>query len=132
MRTVLLIAFLALLGSTVRAADGGCCAGGSDSTEARVVNASLVYFTTAPGNHGAFLQWRVSGAENLQYFVVERALDKKNFKPLAIVNARAEQPVYVYKDEQVLGLKRSVAYRVRLVAPSGQLASTVKQLRPLE
>src|SRR5690349_8782802 len=101
MRIFFTIAILFLLGSTAGAANGGGCPGGSDSANARTVNASLVYFTTSPGNHGAFLQWRVSGAENLQYFVVERSFDRKNFKPLAIVNAKAEQPVYVYKDEQV-------------------------------
>ncbi|RYY96160.1 MAG: hypothetical protein EOO11_14195 [Chitinophagaceae bacterium] len=102
-----LLTFLILLFAGVHTSAGAKGnSGGSDSLAARTPAVSLVYFTTSPGFTGAFLQWRVSHTEGLQYFVVERSYDSKTFKPLAVVNAKSEQPVYFYKDEEVLGLRR--------------------------
>ncbi|TCJ18629.1 hypothetical protein EPD60_03770 [Flaviaesturariibacter flavus] len=112
-------------------ADAKNIAGGSDSLAAKPT-VSLVYFTTSPGYTGAFLQWRVSHTVGLQYFVVERSFDHKSFKPLAVVNAKSEQPVYFYKDEEVLGLRRKAYYRIKVVEAAGTVPSPVKQLRPIE
>jgi hypothetical protein len=90
---------------------------------------SFVYFMTSPGNAGAFLQWRVSHTEGLQYFVVERSIAGAGFRPLAIVNSKSEQLVYVFKDDAIVGTRRKASYRIKVVEAGGTVPSPVRPLK---
>jgi hypothetical protein len=89
----------------------------------------FIYFTALPGNAGAFLQWRLSETDGLQYFVVERSWDGRNFSPLVIVNGRGGQLVYTYKDGDVTGSVRKTYYRVKAVEAERSAFSPVRQLK---
>jgi hypothetical protein len=101
----------------------------STSASDTLLPVDFIYFTLAPGNAGAFLQWRISNTEGLQYFVVERSADGRSFTPLVVVNSQAEQLVYTYKDADVCGSGRKVYYRVKAVEASRAVLSPVRQLK---
>jgi endoglucanase len=94
-----------------------------------VLPVDFIYFTAVPGNSGAFLQWRVSDTEDLQYFVVERSFDGRSFSPLVVVNSRAAQLVYTYTDAEVAGNSRSAWYRIKAVERGRTALSAVRQLK---
>ena len=84
--------------------------------------------TLKPTANGIMLNWMVEETANLQYFLIEQAVDGQNFSPLYEVPVQPNQQAYSFIDDGFKTLDKPVYYRVKAIYPTIVLASPVRRL----
>jgi hypothetical protein len=110
--------------SAQRNAAGGVASGGIDHIRITVyygfvtLPVSIHSFTATKENKSVAISWKTASEINMDKFVIERAVDGKNFLPVGTVNA-ANQSVSNYSFKDHSPLAGTSYYRIRLLELSG-------------
>ncbi|MDI3322513.1 hypothetical protein [Pinibacter soli] len=87
------------------------------ASDTPATNSSVENFSINISNNKVCLNW-TSGQGSLNYFVIEKSLDGKNYKDAAIVFANtdaAEKQAYLFSDRVAKNSHKTIYYRIRIV-----------------
>jgi hypothetical protein len=84
--------------------------------------------TLKPTANGIVLNWTVEETANLQYFLIEYAVDGQSFSPLSELPVQATQFNYSFTDTATKTNEKGVYYRVKAIYPTKVLESAVRKL----
>jgi hypothetical protein len=80
-------------------------------------------------DRGTLLSWEVEETSNLQYFLIEQAMDGQNFSPLFEVPVQFNQHSYSFVDTSSNKTSdKTIFYRVKAIYPTEVLESPVRKL----
>jgi hypothetical protein len=84
--------------------------------------------TIKPTAQGILFNWMVEETTNLQYFLIEHAVDGQNFSPLYEVPVQLNQHEYSFVDAGVKAFDKPVYYRVKAIYPTVVIESPVRKI----
>ena len=77
------------------------------------------------------IQWNMAGQEGFSHFVLERSIDGKNFKDVALIFTKeaGDTPDYAFKDKVTVSAGHAMYYRLRMVDNASEV--TYSYIRPV-
>lgn len=90
----------------------------SFASDIAATTSSVEYFSINSNNNNVCLKWSSAQQTGLNYFVIEKSVDGKNYKDAAIVFATtgtSEKQAYLFSDKVAKNSHKTIYYRLRIV-----------------